>query len=54
MLPEKNENIVRGMSNIPGVTTAIAKDLNIYDVLNCDTVVMDKQAVDKVVEVLKR
>jgi large subunit ribosomal protein L4 len=54
VLPEKNENIVRGMKNIPGVTTTIAKDLNVYDVMNCDTVVMDKQAVDKVVEVLKR
>ena len=54
VLPEKNENIVRGMRNIPGVTTTIAKDLNVYDVMNCDTVVMDKQAVDKVVEVLKR
>jgi ribosomal protein L4 len=42
------------MRNIPGVKTTIAKDLNIYDVMNCDTLVMDKLAVDKVVEVLKR
>ncbi len=54
VLPEKNENIIKGMRNIPGVTTTIAKDLNVYDVMNCDTVVMDKEAVDKVVEVLKR
>lgn len=54
VMPEKNENIVKGMRNIPGVTTTIAKDINVYDVMNCDTVVMDKQAVDKVVEVLKR
>jgi large subunit ribosomal protein L4 len=54
VLPEKNENIVKGMRNIPGMTTTIAKDINVYDVLDCDTVVMDKQAVEKVVEVLKR
>ena len=54
VLPERNENIIKGMRNIPGVTTTIAKDLNVYDVMKCDTVVMDKLAVDKVVEVLKR
>ena len=54
VLPDKNENIVKGMRNIPGVTTTIAKDINVYDVMNCDTVVLDRQAVDKVVEVLKR
>ena len=54
VLPEKNENVVKGMRNIPGVTTTIAKDINVYDVLNCDTVVLDKQSVDAVVEVLKR
>jgi large subunit ribosomal protein L4 len=54
VLPERNENIIKGMRNIPGITTTIAKDLNVYDVMNCETVVFDKQAVDKVVEVLKR
>ena len=54
VLPERNENIIKGMRNIPGITTTIAKDLNVYDVMNCETVVLDKQAVDKVVEVLKR
>lgn len=54
VLPDKNENIIKGMRNIPGIKTAVAKDLTVYDVLHCDTVVMDRQAVDKVVEVLKR
>jgi large subunit ribosomal protein L4 len=54
VLPERNENILKGMRNIPGVKTTVAKDLNVYDVLNCDTVILDRQAVDKVVEVLKR
>jgi large subunit ribosomal protein L4 len=54
VLPDKNENVIKGMRNIPGIKTTIAKDLSVYDVLHCDTVVMDRQAVDKVVEVLKR
>jgi large subunit ribosomal protein L4 len=54
VLPERDENILKGMRNIPGVKTTVAKDLNVYDVLNCDTVILDRQAVDKVVEVLKR
>jgi large subunit ribosomal protein L4 len=54
VLPERNENVVKGMRNIPGVKTTVAKDLNVYDLMSCDTVILDRQAVDKVVEVLKR
>ena len=54
VLPVKVENMVRATNNIQGVKTAVAKDVNAYDVLDTDVVVIDKEAVAKIVEVLGR
>ena len=49
--PEKQENVVLSSRNIPKVKTTIATALNTYDVLNCDRVVLSKDAVGKIEEV---
>ena len=49
--PEKQENVVLSSRNIPKVKTTIATALNTYDVLNCDRVVLSKDAVGKIEDV---
>lgn len=48
---EKNDMAVRSCQNIPGVKTAYTNTLNVYDILNCDTVVIEKAATQKITEV---
>ncbi|MBQ7291835.1 MAG: 50S ribosomal protein L4 [Clostridia bacterium] len=48
---EKNEMAVASCKNIPGVKTAYTNTLNVYDILNCDTVVIEKAATEKITEV---
>jgi len=47
----KDEKLIKSASNIPGVKTAIADNLNVYDVLNCDKFIVSSKAVDKIEEV---
>jgi large subunit ribosomal protein L4 len=49
---EVNQNVVRSARNIPGITTAPAPDLNVYDVLSHKHLIMTKDAINKVQEVL--
>ena len=51
VLPEKNDIVYRSARNIAGVKTTLASTLNVYDILNCDTVVVLKDAVNKIEEV---
>ena len=51
VLPEKNDIIYRSARNIAGVKTTLVGTLNVYDILNCDTVVVLKDAVSKIEEV---
>ena len=51
VLPEKNDIVYRSARNIAGVKTTLAATLNVYDILNCDTVVVLKDAVNKIEEV---
>ncbi|MCR5522686.1 MAG: 50S ribosomal protein L4 [Clostridia bacterium] len=51
VLPEKNDIIYRSSRNIAGVKTTLVNTLNVYDILNCDTVVVLKDAVSKIEEV---
>ena len=48
----KNDGMIRATGNIRGVKTTVARDVNVYDILNCDTMVMDKDAVGVIAEVL--
>jgi large subunit ribosomal protein L4 len=52
VLPAKVDEMVRATGNIPGVRTAVARELNAYEVLDSDVVVIDKEAVAHIVEVL--
>ncbi|MBP3330043.1 MAG: 50S ribosomal protein L4 [Clostridia bacterium] len=51
VLPEKNDVIYRSARNIAGVKTTLVNTLNVYDILNCDTMVVLKDAVSKIEEV---
>lgn len=51
VLPEKNETVYRSARNIKGVKTTLVSILNVYDILNCDSLVVLKDAVSKIEEV---
>ncbi|MEI6579769.1 MAG: 50S ribosomal protein L4 [Eubacteriales bacterium] len=51
VLPEKNDLIYRSARNIAGVKTTLVSTLNVYDILNCDTMLVLKDAVAKIEEV---
>ena len=50
--PEKNELIYRSARNIAGVTVSMVGTLNVYEVLNHGALVISKEAVAKIEEVL--
>ena len=43
--------VTKSLSNIPGVKIAYANTLNVYDILNCNTIVFAQAAVSKIEEV---
>ena len=49
--PEVNEVVVKSARNLPSVTTAPAKLINVYDLLNAKTLVIDKEALVVIEEV---
>jgi len=51
VLPEKDDVIYRSARNIAGVKTTLVNTLNVYDILNCDTLLVLKDAVSKIEEV---
>ncbi|MBE7048773.1 MAG: 50S ribosomal protein L4 [Ruminococcaceae bacterium] len=51
VLPEKNEAVYRSAKNIEGVKTSFIGMLNVYDLLNCSTVIIAKSAADQLGEV---
>ena len=50
-LPEKDDVVYRSARNIAGVKVIPVNTINVYDVLNADTVLFVKDAVAKVEEV---
>ncbi len=54
VLPEVNDFVIRSAANIEGVKTTQWNSLNVYDILNCDTIVFAQDAVKKVEEVYAR
>jgi len=48
VLPEKENIIQRSSSNLPNVKLVTADELNVIDLMRCDTVVMTKGAVEAV------
>ena len=51
VLPETDAKVIGSFANIPGVKTALYNTLNVYDILNCNSFVIAKDAVQKLEEV---
>lgn len=51
VLPEKDDIIYRSARNIAGVKVSLVNTLNVYDILNCNSIVVLKDAVAKIEEV---
>lgn len=51
VLPEKNDVVYKSARNIAGANVSIVNTLNVYDILNCNTIVVLKDAVAKIEEV---
>ena len=51
VLSEKDDVIYRSARNIAGVKVSLVNTLNVYDILNCDTMLVLKDAVAKIEEV---
>ena len=51
VLPEVNGFVIKSAANIEGVKTTQWNTINVYDILNCDTFVVAKDAVNKIQEV---
>ena len=49
--PEVNANVVKSARNLPGVVTAPAKLINVYDLVNAKYLVVDKDALAVIEEV---
>ena len=54
VLPEVNNFVIKSCANIEGVKTTQWNTINVYDILNCDTFIVDKAAVEKIEEVYAR
>jgi len=52
VLAEAEENVEKSARNLPGVTTLLPKELNVYDILNHDRLLLAREAVSKVEEAL--
>lgn len=51
VLDENNSFAVKSAANIPGVKTAQTNTINVYDIINADSLVITKAAVEKLEEV---
>lgn len=51
VMGDKNDQLIKSASNIPGVKTALVNTLNVYDIVNCDKFIVAKDAVAKIEEV---
>lgn len=51
VLPEKNDVVYKSARNIAGANVSLVNTLNVYDILNCNTIVVLKDAVAKIEEV---
>ncbi len=54
VLPENDDCVIRSFANIEGVKTTQWNTINVYDILNCDTLIVGQEAVAKIEEVYAR
>ena len=48
---EKDEQVVRAANNLPGVKTGVVGGISVYDIINCDKLIVTQAAAKKVEEV---
>ena len=51
VLPEVDEKAIKSARNIPGVKTAQVNEMNVYDILNADKLIIAKDALRRIEEV---
>ncbi len=51
VLGEQDDKVCRSFANIPGVKVSLTNTINVYDILNCDSLVIAQDAVKKIEEV---
>ena len=51
VLPELDEKAIKSARNIPGVKTAQVNEMNVYDILNADKLIIAKDALRRIEEV---
>lgn len=51
VLPEVDMKVIKSLSNIEGVKSAQASNVNVYDILNCDSLVVVESAAKQIEEV---
>ena len=54
VLPEVDDCVIKSCANIEGVVTTQWNTINVYDILNCDSFIVAKDAVAKIEEVYAR
>ena len=54
VLPEVDGYVIKSCANIEGVKTTQWNTINVYDILNCDTLIVAENAVAKIEEVYAR
>ena len=54
VLPEVDDCVIKSCANIEGVVTTQWNTINVYDILNCNTFIVAKDAVAKIEEVYAR
>ena len=53
VIGEKDETVAKSAHNLPKVKTALPSTINVYDVLNANTLVLTRDAVAKIEEVYR-
>ena len=51
VIGEQDQNVICSAKNLPKVSTAVVENINVYDILKGDTLVITKDAVTKIEEV---
>jgi len=51
VLPENNNSIFKSANNIPKIATTTVNELNVYDMLKYDVLIMTQEALEKIEEV---
>ena len=54
VLPEVDNCVIKSLANIEGVKSTQWNTINVYDILNCDTLIVAQDAVAKIEEVYAR